>query len=41
MSRVFRRLAAGEIDLAALSRGSERCAAELLDYRTLAARLYR
>lgn len=41
MSRVFRQLAAGEIDLAALSRGSVRCAEELLDYRTLAARLYR
>ena len=41
MSRVFRQLAAGEIDLAALGRGSERCAKELLDYRTLAARLYR
>lgn len=41
MSRVFRQLAAGEIDLAALSRGSVRCAEELLDYRALAARLYR
>lgn len=41
MSRIFRQLAAGEIDLAALSRGSVRCAAELLDYRALAARLYR
>lgn len=41
MSRVFRQLAAGEIDLAALRRGSVRCAEELLDYRTLAARLYR
>lgn len=41
MSRVFRQLAAGEIDLAALGRGSVRCAEELLDYRTLAARLYR
>ncbi|MEE0416000.1 MAG: hypothetical protein UDM11_03790, partial [Oscillospiraceae bacterium] len=41
MSRVFRQLAAGEIDLAALSRGSVRCAEELLDYRSLAARLYR
>lgn len=41
MSRVFRQLAAGEIDLAALGRGSERCAKELLDYRALAARLYR
>lgn len=41
MSRVFRQLAAGEIDLAALGRGSVRCAEELLDYRALAARLYR
>lgn len=41
MSRVFRQLAAGEIDLAALSRGSVRCAEELLDYHALAARLYR
>lgn len=41
MSRVFRQLAAGEIDLAALRRGSVRCAEELLDYRALAARLYR
>lgn len=41
MSRVFRQLAAGEIDLAALQRNSERCAKELLDYRALAARLYR
>lgn len=41
MSRVFRQLAAGKTDLAALRRGSVRCAEELLDYRALAARLYR
>ena len=41
MSRIFRQLAAGEIDLAALRLNSERCARELLDYRALAARLYR
>ena len=37
----FQKLAAGETDLAALQRNSERCAKELLDYRALAARLYR
>ena len=38
---VFRNLAAGKIDLALLREGSERCAREVLDYRALAARLYR
>ena len=41
MERVFRDLAAGKTDLSALCKGSERCARELLDYRVLAARLYR
>ena len=41
MIREFQKLAAGETDLAALQRNSERCAKELLDYRALAARLYR
>lgn len=41
MVREFQKLAAGETDLAALQRNSERCAKELLDYRALAARLYR
>lgn len=37
----FRKLAAGEIDLATMKQNTERCARELLDYRKLAARLYR
>ena len=41
MVQAFQKLAAGETDLAALRQGSERCARELLDYRALAARLYR
>lgn len=41
MENLFRDLAAGKTDLAALREGSERCARELLDYRALAARLYR
>ena len=41
LTAVFRQLAAGEIDLPALRQRSERCARELLDYRALAARLYR
>lgn len=41
MEVAFRKLVAGEIDLAAMKRNSERCAEELLDYRVLAARLYR
>lgn len=41
MIREFQKLAAGETNLAALQRNSERCAKELLDYRALAARLYR
>ena len=39
--QAFQKLAAGETDLTALRQGSERCARELLDYRALAARLYR
>lgn len=38
---VFRNLADGKIDLALLREGSEHCAREVLDYRALAARLYR
>lgn len=41
MAEALRRVAAGETDLAALEQGSQRCARELLDYRALAARLYR
>lgn len=41
MIQAFQKLAAGETDLAALRQGSGRCARELLDYRALAARLYR
>ena len=41
MEDTFRNLAAGRIDMVALRKGSERCARELLDYRMLAARLYR
>ena len=41
MIRIFRKLAAGEIGLEDLRRNAERCAKELLDYRALAARLYR
>lgn len=41
LENAFRKLAAGETDLAALGQGSQRCARELLDYRALAARLYR
>ena len=41
MENTFRDLAAGKIDVAALRSGSERCARELLDYRVLAARVYR
>jgi len=41
MEAVLRSLAKGAINLAALREGSKRCARELLDYRTLAARLYR
>ena len=41
MIREFQKLAAGETDLAALGCNSEHCAKELLDYRALAARLYR
>lgn len=41
MSQIFRQLASGKVDLPSLQSGSERCAEELLDYRTLAARLYR
>lgn len=41
MIAAFRKLAEREIDLAAMKQNSERCANELLDYRALAARLYR
>ena len=41
METVFRDLAAGKVAPDALREGSRRCARELLDYRTLAARLYR
>lgn len=41
MAAVFRDLADRKTDLAALRENSVRCARELLDYRTLAARLYR
>lgn len=41
MEAVFRDLAAGKVTPDALREGSLRCARELLDYRTLAARLYR
>ena len=41
MERVFRDLAEGKTDLSALCENSERCARELLDYRVVAARLYR
>ena len=40
MEEVFRQLCLGRIDLAALKRGSKKCARELLDYQSLAARLY-
>ena len=41
ITAVFRKLAANQIDLNELRKNSERCARELLDYRALAARLYR
>ena len=41
MEKVFSDLAASKTDLEVLRKGSERCARELLDYRMLAARLYR
>ena len=41
ITQALQKLAAEELDLAALQRNSERCARELLDYRTLAARIYR
>ena len=41
MEEIFRNLAGGKVDLEALREGSCKCARELLDYRTLAARLYR
>ena len=40
MTKAFRALQGGEVDLAALRSGSDRCARELLDYRSLGARLY-
>ena len=41
METVFRQLVAGDIPLDQMREGSIRCANELLDYRALAARLYR
>ena len=41
MEAVFRKIAENKIDLEALREGSRKCARELLDYRVLAARLYR
>ena len=41
MERTFREIACHRIDLQLLREGSDRCARELLDYRMLAARLYR
>lgn len=41
MAEAFRALRENRIDLSALRAGSVRCAAEVLDYRALAARLYR
>ena len=41
MENTFRDIAGGSIDLQQLRAGSERCARQLLDYRALAARLYR
>lgn len=41
MCQVFHDLAAGKLNLDDLRAGSARCARELLDYRALAARLYR
>lgn len=41
MTAAFRRIASGELDVQALRTGAMRCARELLDYRALAARLYR
>ena len=41
MEAVFRKIAENRIDLEALREGSRKCARELLDYRVLAARLYR
>ena len=41
MVDAFRSIAEKKMDLTVLREGSERCARELLDYRALAARLYR
>lgn len=41
MENTFRDIACGSIDLQQLRAGSDRCARQLLDYRALAARLYR
>jgi len=41
MATTFARIAQGGVDLNVLKNNSRRCAQELLDYRTLAARLYR
>lgn len=40
MEAALRRIAAGEVRLDVLRKGSDKCARELLDYRKLAARLY-
>ena len=41
MEKVFRKLAAGQADLNELRENSWRCAREVLDYRKIAARIYR
>ncbi len=41
MKNEFRNLMQGTVDMRVLRAGSEKCARELLDYRALAARLYR
>ena len=41
MEQVFRKLAAGQADLNELRENSWRCAREVLDYRKIAARIYR
>lgn len=41
ITAVLQEIACGKVDLPALQRNSQRCARELLDYRALAARLYR
>ena len=41
MAQLFRKLAAGDVDLNELRENSWRCAREVLDYRKIAARIYR